>query len=80
MSVLIPAPAARPAHAVRPRLLDQVRQALRVRRYSQRTEEAFVGVVRARKPERVPVVLSRGEVRRLLGAVEGDARLVCLLL
>jgi integrase len=133
-----------PACAERPRLLEQVRRALRVRRYSQRTEdayvgwirrfvrfhrmrhpaqlgpdeigafltrlatddkvaaatqtqalcallflyrtvlrrpaEAFVGVVRARKPERVPGVLSRGEVRRLLGALEGDARLVCLLL
>jgi integron integrase len=144
MSRVFPASAVGPAHARRPRLLDQVRQALRVRRYSQRTEEAyvgwvrrfvrfhrtrhpaelgpaevgafltwlaaeekvaagtqtqalcallflyrtvlrrpaeeFVGLVRARKAERVPVVLSRGEVRQLLEALDGEVRLVCLLL
>ncbi|MFN8644018.1 MAG: phage integrase N-terminal SAM-like domain-containing protein, partial [Candidatus Binatia bacterium] len=115
-----------------PRLLDQVRAALRARHYSLRTEEAYVGwirrfilhhgkrhpatmgpaeitaflsalavernvsastqnqalagllflyryvlgcdpgwldgIVRARRPRRLPVVLSRGEVQRLLGA------------
>jgi integron integrase len=46
----------------------------------QHPPEEFVGVVRARRPERIPVVLSRGEVRQLLGALEGEVRLVCLLL
>jgi integron integrase len=127
-----------------PKLLEQVRRALRVRRYSPRTEDAYVswirrfvrcnglrhpaelgsleigaflsrlasedhvaaatqtqalsallflyrtvlrrpaqeflGVVRARRPERVPVVLSRGEVRQLLSALRAEPRLVCLLL
>jgi integrase len=113
----------------KPRLLDQVRRAMEVRRYSPRTIEAhgnwvrrfvryhgtrhsadlgsvevgefltwlasllslyrtvlqrppeeFIDVVRARRPERIPVVLSRDEVRQLLGALEGDVRLICLLL
>lgn len=127
-----------------PRLLEQVRRAMRVRRYSPRTEDAYVNwvrrfvrfhgmrhpaelgpaeigafltrlaaqdgvaastqtqalcallflyrtvlrrpseeftdVVRARKPERIPVVLSRSEVRQLLEALEGEVGLVCLLL
>ena len=46
----------------------------------QRPPEEFIDVVRARRPERIPVVLSRGEVRQLLGALEGEVRLVCLLL
>ncbi len=127
-----------------PRLLDRVREALRARHYSPRTEEAYVGwirrfilfngkrhpkemgdveinaflsnlaveghvaastqnqalsallflyretlalevpwlecLVRARKPVRLPVVLSRDEVRRLLGGVRGTPNLVCRLL
>lgn len=35
---------------------------------------------RARKPERLPVVLSRDEVRRLLGALQGQSRLQATLL
>ena len=37
-------------------------------------------VVRARVPGRLPVVLSRPEVRRILSELSGDARLVALLL
>lgn len=37
------------------------------------------GVVRARKPRRLPTVLSREEVAMLLPKVPGTARLVCLL-
>jgi integron integrase len=37
-------------------------------------------LVRARKPARLPVVLSRDEVRRLLGGVRGTPNLVCRLL
>jgi integron integrase len=37
-------------------------------------------VVRARSPARLPVVLTRGEVRAVLGRLEGQARLIALLL
>jgi integron integrase len=126
------------------RLLDRVRAELRTRRYSPRTEQAYVAwikryirfhglrhpremgdveinaflshlavdlhvaastqnqalaallflyrdvfglqvpwldcLARARKPKRLPVVLSRDEVRRLLAATKGRPRLVCTLL
>ena len=128
----------------KPRLLDQVRRALRVRRYSPRTEEAYIGwirrfvlfngrrhprelgagaiaefltdlaerrgvsastqsqaasaliflyekvlgirvgradgVVRAKRSRRLPVVLTREEVREVLGHLAGTKRLVILLL
>lgn len=38
------------------------------------------GVVRARRPRRLPVVLGRGEVERLLGALRGVAWLLAALL
>jgi integron integrase len=127
-----------------PRLLDQVRQRLRVRHYSLRTEQAYVAwirrfilannkrhpldmgerevedfltllatkgqvaagtqnqalaallflyrevlkvqlpwmesVVRAKRPSRIPAVLSRDEVTRLLGVMEGQAWLMAALL
>jgi integron integrase len=37
-------------------------------------------VVRAKRPRRLPVVLSRGEVDRLLGAMDGSTRLMAALL
>jgi integron integrase len=37
-------------------------------------------VVRAKRPERLPVVLTREDVRRVLGAMRGTPRLVALLL
>lgn len=40
---------------------------------------ALAGVVRATRPRRVPVVLSRDEVRRVLGELAGPHRLVALL-
>jgi len=127
-----------------PKLLDQVRQRLRVKHYSLRTEQAYVGwvrrfilangkrhpremgerevetfltllatkgnvaagtqnqalsallflyrevlkvdlpwmesVVRAKRPRRIPAVLSREEVARLLAAMEGQAWLMAALL
>ena len=133
-----------PVQASSPKLLDRVRDAIRARHYSIRTEEAYVGwvrrfilfhnkrhpaemgepevnqflthlavtenvaastqnqalsailflyqevlgreldriegVVRAKKPVRLPVVLTRDEVRSLLGAMTGSPRLVALLL
>ena len=128
----------------KPRLLDQVRDAIRKRHYSYRTEKQYVGwvrrfilfhgkrhpsalggpeveaflshlatdrhvasatqaqalsallflykhvlrndlpwienVTRARRPKRLPVVLSRAEVRRVLDHLTGDYRLVASLL
>ena len=127
-----------------PRLLDQVRQAIRTRHYSFRTEKAYVGwirrfivfngkqhpaelgaadvarylqdlavqgrvaastqnqafsaliflysdvlhrklegletVVRAKRPQRVPLVLSRAEVARLLRQMSGTPHLMCSLI
>jgi integrase len=43
-------------------------------------EEVGDGVVLARRPERLPVVLTRAEVRDILAHLEGPPRLVALLL
>jgi integrase len=128
----------------KPRLLDQVRQAIRLRHYSPRTEEAYIGwirrfilfhgkrhpaemsaeetnaflsdlasakhvsastqtqalcalmflykdvlgqnpewidvAVRPQRPSRLPVVLTREEVRRVLGQMNGAPRLAVALL
>ena len=133
-----------PPEPPKPRLLDRVRQALRARHLSRRTEEAYVawirrfiffhdkrhpaemgaaevtkfltslavdgqvaastqnqalsallflykdvlevdlpwldGIVRARRPERLPVVLSRDEVRALFQRLDGVSRLMASLL
>jgi integron integrase len=130
--------------AAKPRLLDQVRDAIRRRHFSRRTEEAYVGwirrfilfhdkchpremgeaeitgfltslavkgkvavstqnqalaallflykdvlrarvpwldgIVRARRPRRLPVVLSRDEVRKVLDELHGTPRLMATLL
>jgi len=130
--------------APKPRLLDQVRAACRVRHLSRRTEQAYIGwirrfilfhgtrhprelgpgevtaflswlaverkvspstqnqalgallflyrqvlgekldwvdgIIRARKPRSLPVVLDRGEVRRVLAHLDGPSRLVAGLL
>ena len=140
----LPADPTAPASAMAPRLLDQVRERVRLRHYSVRTERAYVAwvrrfviangrrhprelggaeverfltdlaarddvaagtqnqalaallflyrdvlglklpwmqdVVRAKRPRRLPVVLSRGEVERLLAAMEGPSRLMAALL
>ena len=128
----------------KPKLLDQVRQAIRTRQYSYKTEKAYVGwirrfiffhnkrhpvdmgeaeiasflsslatdrrvsastqnqalnallflyhqvlfkkvgyvqgVVRARQPRRLPVVLTRGEVRSILGQLQGSDWIMTTLL
>src|SRR3989338_1671760 len=133
-----------PAEPPKPRLLDRVREAIRARHYSRRTEEAYVawmrryiffhgkrhpaemgapeitrfltslavdggvaastqnqalsallflykdvleldlpwldGLVRARRPERLPVVLTREEVRAVLQRLDGVPRLIACLL
>jgi integron integrase len=133
-----------PAEPPKPRLLDRVREAVRARHYSRRTEETYVawirryilfhgkrhpvemgaaeitqfltalavegkvaaatqnqalsallflyrevlaleapwldGLVRAKRPQRLPVVLSRDEVRAVLQRLEGTPRLMAYLL
>lgn len=128
----------------KPRLLDQVRETIRVRHYSPKTEDAYVGwirryilfhgkrhpsemgadqvaqflshlaleahvaastqnqafnalfflyqqvlridlgeiagAVRAKKPQRLPVVLTREEVQSILALLDGEVWLVCSLL
>ena len=139
-----PEPVTRQAVAATPQLLDQVRQAIRTRHYSYRTEEAYVGwirrfllfhdkrhpaemgaievsrfltalaverrvasstqnqalaailflykdvldrdfvwlddVVRAKRPQRLPVVLTRQEVQALLAALDGVSWIMGTLL
>ena len=133
-----------PASPLKPRLLDQVRQAIRTRHYSYRTEKAYIhwikrfiffhdkrhptemgeaeigrflsslatdshvsastqnqalnallflyrqivkkdigyvdGVVRAKRPHRLPVVLTRQEVRTILGCLDGSDWIMVMLL
>jgi integron integrase len=122
----------------KPKLLDQVRQAIRTRHYSSKTEGSYVhwikrfilfhemsekeiaqflsslasdlhvsastqnqalnsvlflyrnvlrkeigyveGVIRAKRPERLPVVLTRQEVKSILGVVDGSDWLMVMLL
>ena len=139
----LPARSARPGQP-KPRLLDQVREAIRTRHYSYRTEEAYAGwirrfilfhhkrhpaemgktdveaflsslatdahvsastqsqalnallflyrvvlgqdfgwltdVVRAKRPRRLPVVLTREEVKAMLGTLQGRNWLMVMLL
>jgi len=139
----VPEPAA-PAPPGQPRLLDRVRQAIRARHYSLRTEEAYVGwirryilfhqkrhpmemgeteinafvthlavegpvgsstqtqalsallflyrhvlgkplpdldtIIRAKRPGRLPTVLTRSEVRRVIGRMDGTPKLIATLL
>jgi integron integrase len=146
LQLMQPAPPAYPAppEAAPPRLLDRVREAVRLRHYSLRTERSYVGwirrfilfhgkrhpsdmgaaevtaflshlavagnvaastqqqalsallflyrdvlgtelpwmteIVRPKKPQRVPTVLSRAEVERLLAAMDGTPALMAHLL
>jgi len=137
-------PPLRAGETQRPKLLDQVREAIRTRHYSYRTEEAYVGwirryilfhhkrhpaemgppeitqfltalavkrhvsastqnqalaavlflykevlgcdpgwlddIVRAKRPERLPVVLNRAEVQALLAALDGVPWVMAMLL
>ena len=81
-----------PTAPLPPRLLDRVRIALRARHGSRRTEKAYVGnvleidlpwlddVVRAKRPERLPVVLTREEVRAVIQGLHGTPRLMAVLM
>src|SRR5499426_4426739 len=72
-----PALFVREATAPKPRLLDRVRDALRVRHYSRRTEEAYVAWIRRYvlyHGKRHPAELSGPEVTRFLSALAVEAR------
>ena len=58
-----------PAPASKARLLDRVRDAIRSRHYSRR-----------KRPHHLPVVLTREEVRAVLGEIHGVPRLMAFLL
>ena len=70
-----------------PKLLDRLREALMSRHYSRRTEQTYchvigreVGdlgeVIRARKPKRLPVGMTRDEVKAVLADLSGDKQLM----
>jgi len=48
-----------------PKLLEQVRERLRIKHYAFRTE-VDLQAIRAKKPQRLPTVLTRAEVQRVL--------------
>ena len=71
------------------KLIDQVRVAIRLRHFSRRTEQAAVlgsripwmnDMVRAQRPARLPVVLSRDEVASLLSRLGGPVLLMASLM
>jgi len=58
-----------PAAAARPKLLDQVREAIRTRHYSYRTEEAYVGWIRRFilfHGKRHPAAMGKPEIEQFL--------------
>ena len=67
-----------PASAPKPKLLDQVRQRIRARHYSRLPW--LDGLVRAKRPEHLPVVLTRDETQAVINALDGAPRLMALLL
>ena len=60
-----------------PRLLDLVRDAIRRKHYSYRTEQAYVHWIKrfifftGKRPARLPAVLTRAEARRILANLHG---------
>jgi integron integrase len=67
-----------PAHPVKPRLLDQVREAIRTRHYSRRTEEAYVGWIRRFilfNGKRHPDTMGEPEVTRFLSSLAVERKL-----
>ena len=53
------------------KLMDQVREVLRLRHYSIRTERSYCDAVRADRPVRVPVVLTSEEVKQVISRING---------
>ena len=72
---------AAPGNSEKPKLLDQFREALRSRHYRRRTEQTFAHWVkrfihylniRALKPTRLPVIMTRVEVKSVLANLSGN--------
>lgn len=60
-----------------PRLLDRVREAIRIRRYSRRTEKAYIGWIRRYilfHGKRHPVDMGETEITRFLSSLAVDAK------
>ena len=72
------------AEAGSPKLLQQVRRAIRVRHYSPRTLHRDLGplgeIARAKQPARLPVVLAKDEVRAVLARLSDAPRVAALLM
>jgi integron integrase len=67
-----------PGHPTKPRLLDQVREAIRTRHYSRRTEEAYVGWIRRFilfNGKRHPDTMGEPEVTRFLSSLAVERKL-----
>src|SRR3989338_4636359 len=66
-----------PSSAPKPRLLDQVRQAIRTRHYSPRTEETYVGWIKRFiffHDKRHPAEMGEAEIGRFLSSLATDAK------
>src|SRR5262245_18102327 len=67
----------RPADPSKPRLLDRVRAAVRIRHYSRRTEEAYVAWIRRYilfHEKRHPLEMSAPELTRFLSSLAIDGK------
>jgi integron integrase len=82
VGAVIPFPAPESGHPIRasvtpPRLLDRVRGALRVRRYSPRTEKAYVGWIRRFilfHGKRHPETLAEAEIGAFLSSLAAESK------
>src|SRR3989338_11648347 len=66
-----------PSSAPKPRLLDQVRQAIRTRHYSPRTEETYVGWIKRFiffHNKRHPIEMGEAEIARFLSNLATNAK------
>src|SRR5678816_2668662 len=70
-----PAPTARASSSVKPKLLDQVRQAIRTRHYSPKTEESYVHWIKRFiffHNRRHPVEMSEKEIAQFLSSLASE--------
>ena len=66
-----------PSSAAKPKLLDQVRQAIRTRHYSPKTEDAYVGWIKRFiffHNKRHPVEMGETEIGQFLSSLATDSR------
>ena len=65
------------------KLLDQVRDVMRLKHYAYRTEitySSWINAVRSQKKQRLPVVMRKEETQRVLMAMTGTTQLMAKLL